>query len=200
LLLADGTGPTDLGLAFTNDTNTGFWRSGTDQVMWAAGGANQWYMDTSKYSPVTGDADDIGVGNTPVKSLYLSRSIQGGKTVTLTETTATDLVSIAVPDGEFVEYQIRWTAFASDGTDHQTVSGTNVVSCVNKADTETCASQSLHTDANAVSAGTFTCTDATGTGTNAVTFSLDCTSSLTQTTLDAYYRLDMLNPQTVTPQ
>lgn len=65
---------------------------------------------------------------------------------------------------------------------------------------ETCATSDVHADANAVSAGTLTCTETTSAGTNAVMFTLDCTSSLTQTTLDAYYRLDMLNPQTVTPQ
>ena len=150
--------------------------------------------------PSASDSKDMGLSSALWRTAYVTRSIQGAKTKTLTESSATDVVQIAIPNGDFADFEIRWTVFASDGTDHQTVTGHTAFSCVNKADTETCATADVYADINPVSAGTLTCTETTAAGTNAVMFTLNCVSSLTQTTLDAYYRLDMLNAQTVVPQ
>jgi len=150
--------------------------------------------------PSSSDSKDMGLSSALWRTTYVTRSIQGSKTKALTESSATDVVQIAIPNGDFADFQIQWTVFASDSTDHQTVTGYTAFSCVNKADTETCTTADIHADLNSVSAGTLTCTETTSAGTNAVMFTLNCVSSLTQTTLDAYVRLALLNSQTLTPQ
>jgi len=135
---------------------------------------------------------------------YFSRSIQGSKSKTLTEGAATSLIKIAVPQtagSNFADATIQWVVYAADATDTQTLRGADYVSAVNKAGVETCTRGAVGTAINAVSAGTLTCTPTCVVGlTDEVEFALNCTSSLTQTTLKAQYRADMMQPNTYTPQ
>jgi hypothetical protein len=166
------------------------------------GGTVWWYISaTGILYPNGDDGKDIGSASNKVKELYVSRSIQGSKVKALTEGSPTSVVQIAIPDEDFFEVTFRWAVFADDGTDHQILKGEYLLVCINKDGSEACTAGSNHADISNLSTGTLTCSESIDvSGSNAVIITLDCDSSLTQTTLDAYYRLDMLNPQTVTPQ
>lgn len=127
---------------------------------------------------------------------------QGRAIKTLTETSATSVVRIPVAAAAGVGGTVTFTVFASDATDHQTLTGVLQYAAVNKAGTETCATPTLTgTALNSVSTGTLTCTYACDTTpANAVDVQFNCTSSLTQTTLDIYYRVDALGASEPLPQ
>jgi hypothetical protein len=120
----------------------------------------------------------------------------------LTESAATSAVQIPVAAGAGVGGTITFTVFASDATDHQTLTGVLQYAAVNKAATETCATPTLTgTALNSVSTGTLTCTYACDTTpANAVNVQFNCVSSLTQTTLDLYWRLNALGASEPLPQ
>lgn len=146
----------------------------------------------------TTDATDLGRSAELFKSLYLSRSIQGSKTKALTESSATTVFTIALADKAVTSGTVMWAVHAADATNTQMVSNEFGFDCLNEADTEACTINNHGTDTDNTPTGTLTCTDAWAYGTNTASFTLDCVSSLTQTTLNAYVRLDMLVPQTVT--
>lgn len=126
-----------------------------------------------------------------------------GKAIkTLTETTATSLVRIPVAASAGTGGVLSFTVFAADATDQQTLVGMLYFSAVNKAGTETCATPTVAgTALNSVSSGTLVCTYACDTSpSNAVDIQLNCTSSLTQTTLEAYYKVDLTGPGQPGPQ
>jgi hypothetical protein len=154
--------------------------------------------------PKISDTYALGLTNLLWQHIYASRSLQGSKTKTLTESAATSLVKIAVPQtagSNFADARIEWVVYAADATDTQTLKGADYVSAVNKAGVETCTRGAVGTAINAVSAGTLTCTPTCVVGlTDEVEFALNCTSSLTQTTLKAQFRADMMQINTYTPQ
>lgn len=127
---------------------------------------------------------------------------QGRAIKALTEGAATSVVRIPVAASAGVGGIITFTAFAADASDQQTLTGVLQYAAVNKAATETCAVPTLTgTALNSVSAGTLTCTYACDTTpANAVDIQFNCTSSLTQTTLDLYWRLDALGASEPLPQ
>jgi hypothetical protein len=126
----------------------------------------------------------------------------GRATKTLTESAATNVFQFSIASGAGTGGTADFTAFASDATDHQTLSGTIQFSGVNKAGTETCATPTAEgTPLNSVSAGTLTCAFTADTSpTNACNVQFNCVSSLTQTTLEVYYRVNLVGPGQVTPQ
>jgi hypothetical protein len=128
--------------------------------------------------------------------------LSGRFIVTLTETTETSVVQIPVASGAGVGGQLQFTVFASDGTDHQTLAGSVYFSAVNKAGTETCSDPTIVGVAlNSNSSGTLTCLyTCDETPANAVNLQLDCTSSLTQTTLEAYATVILVGPGEPLPQ
>jgi hypothetical protein len=155
-------------------------------------------------NPIGSDSRLLGQSTLFWRDLYLSRVIQGSKSKTLSESSATSLVKIAVPQtagSNFADATVQWVVYAADATDTQVRSGSTYLAAVNKAGTETCTVSDVGTTTVAVSAGTLTCTSSCVTGlTDEVEFALNCVSSLTQTTLKAQYRSDMLQPNTYTPQ
>lgn len=115
-------------------------------------------------------------------------------TTTLTEASATAVATISVPQtvgSNFEHAVVEWAVYAADATPHyQLRVGNTYLAAVNKAGTETCTVGDIGTTVVAVSSGTLTCTTSCVTGlTDAVQFALACTSSLTQTTLEAYTRV-----------
>lgn len=120
----------------------------------------------------------------------------------LTEASNTSAFQVSIASGAGTGGTVDFTVFASDATDHQTLTGVLQFSGVNKGGTETCPTPTLTgTALNAVSAGTLTCTYAADTTpSNACNIQFNCTSSLTQTTLDLYYRVNLVGPGQVTPQ
>lgn len=125
----------------------------------------------------------------------------------LTESSATAIAQVSVASGAYTGGELRYTIFASDGTDHQARHGRINFSAVNKAGTETCVmapgtvDQTTDGNAGAISSGTLTyAITCTTTPTNGVQFEVSAVSSLTQTTLQAYYSIHLDGPGTVTPQ
>jgi hypothetical protein len=125
-----------------------------------------------------------------------------GRFINLTEGTATNVASIALPSGKVTGGTATLTVWASDGTDHQALTSEIRFSAVNKAGTLT-ATTSQTDGTTAASAGTLTVTyDATASGANLL-LRANATSSLTQTTLRCRLVITALNGddvQTVTPQ
>lgn len=109
-------------------------------------------------------------------------------TKTLTESSATGIVDIALTAGKVAGGRLIYTVEANDATDYQAITGYVGFSVVNKGGTLTSALSPI-TEATAVSAGTLTCTPTMVAGTNKVTASLNAVSSLTQTTLRVRWQL-----------
>ena len=116
---------------------------------------------------------------------------------TLTESSATGCVDIAVASGSVANGRFYYSIQANDATDYQAISGSVNWSVVNKAGTLT-AVLSTPVEANAVSSGTLTVTVTAATGTNKITISLNAVSSLTQTTLRAKWQLQHDGYATIT--
>jgi hypothetical protein len=179
----------------------------TTNIWFTPNNTSSWYMGNGGGGDLTpGVSDGIQIGSVTalVQNTFISRSIQGSKSKALTESSATAVTQIAVPQtagANYADATIEWVVYATDGTDSQTLKGSSYLTAVNKAGTETCTVGAVGTAINAVSAGTLTCSASCITGlTDVVQFALNCVSSLTQTTLTAQARLDMMQPNTVTPQ
>lgn len=115
-------------------------------------------------------------------------------TTTLTESSATPVATISVPQTAGSNSQhaiVEWSVYAADATPHyQMLVGSSYLAAVNKAGTETCTVGDIGSEVTAASSGTLACTASCVTGlTDVVQFALSCTSSLTQTTLEAYSRV-----------
>lgn len=128
-------------------------------------------------------------------------ALNAGAQKTLTESSATNFVQIAVASGTQVGGVIHYTLIANDATDYQTRAGTVAFAAVNKAGTETGAVGTAD-ETVAVSVGTLTNTFTIDTSpTNAINIQANAVSSLTQTTLAIRYWVEITGPAvTVTPQ
>jgi hypothetical protein len=121
-------------------------------------------------------------------SAFYERRRVVGVAKALTEGVATSVVQVAVASTTMTGFTVDWTVEATDDTDYQARRGSTYVAVVNKAGTETCTAGDIGTPVVAVSAGTLTVTTACSTSpTNAVDFTIDATSSLTQTALRVSY-------------
>jgi len=165
------------------------------------------------------DHDDLNLGDdySPWQA-----SIQTGvQSKTLTESSATSFVLVAVASDSFVGGKIEYTIDADDATDFQARSGEFIFTAVNKAGTvrcslarpqgsttvdnttDVCASSkgATHTCVSGESdalTNTFTCADSTS---NGLLLKANAVSSLTQTTLAIQYRVVITSgTPTVTPQ
>jgi len=132
----------------------------------------------------------------------------GGTRKTLTETTATSTIRIPVAAGAGAGGTFNYCVFASDATDQQQRCSRIKFSVTNKAAAETCglntdtavandASITETEDGNAasISAGTLTyAITCDVTPANAVDIQVNATSSLTQTTLEARYWVQLMGP------
>lgn len=120
----------------------------------------------------------------------VERDLIEGASKALTEGAATSVVQIAVDSDSSVGATVEWTVCANDATDRQCRRGRTYLAAVNKAGTETCTVGDVGTTVVAVSAGTLTVASGCSTSpSNAVDFTLDATSSLTQTSLTVTYRV-----------
>jgi len=128
--------------------------------------------------------------------------IRGELFKALTESAATSFVQIPVAAASFAAGQVVYTIFASDGTDHQTRTGSIYWGAVNKAAVETCgAPTEVGTSLANVSLGTLTVTwTCDTTPANAVNLQANAVSSLTQTTLRIYYKVILNGPGEPLPQ
>lgn len=126
-------------------------------------------------------------------------AILGAKTKTLTESSATGFVDIAVTAGQRISGEVIYEVYAADATDFQTITGRLRYAAVNKGGTTTVTVSEVGTQTTAVSAGTLTATNTAAGTTNKITLSCNAVSSLTQTTLEIRYRLDSVSTNAITP-
>lgn len=159
---------------------------------------------TASIVPNTGGSLSVGGTAATFRNLYLERLTQGSYVRALAEGSPTALFDLAVPQtagSNQADALVHWSVYATDGTETQLRRGSTYIAAVNKAGTETCTAGDVGTTVVAVSAGTLTCTSSCITSlTDVVEPALSCTSSLTQTTLNVYWRLDGMAIRTVTPQ
>lgn len=128
------------------------------------------------------------LGNT--QNTHVDRLVVAAKYVTLTESSATKVMTADVAAGEGAGGTLLYTIFASDGTDHQMRRGRVIWAAVNKAGTVTPVLGTPE-EAVAASAGTLTVTvTAVDNTANGVDFKLNAVSSLTQTSLYAWVSMD----------
>jgi hypothetical protein len=107
---------------------------------------------------------------------------------TLTESSATSVIDIAVATGTVTGGTLFYTIEANDGTEYQARRGQVTFSAVNKSGTPTAAIGTA-TETVAVSTGTLTCTPTVTTAAGKITLQLNAVSSLTQTVLRATWRV-----------
>ena len=149
--------------------------------------------------PGTTDVTKLGTPTFMWATAHLSRATLGSKTKTLTESSATGFVDIAVTAGQRISGEVIYEVYAADATDFQTITGRLRYAAVNKAGTTTVTVSEVGTQTTAVSAGTLTATNTAADTTNKITLSCNAVSSLTQTTLEIRYRIDSVSTNTITP-
>jgi hypothetical protein len=123
----------------------------------------------------------------------------GNLTKTLTESSATGFVEIAVAAGTVASVEIDYEVEANDATDYQVLSGTLRVNGVNKAGTLSLSIGEAGTQVTAASSGTLTCTNSVSAGTAKFVAEANCVSSLTQTVLRIKYFLRSAKAFVATP-
>lgn len=131
-------------------------------------------------------AHDKDQNVTNYQALGLS-GLSGGFRVTLTEAAATAIVQIPIPAATGLSGELIYTVFAKDGTNSQVRSGRVIFSVVAELTVETCVLGTPEELDNTPGVSTLTATIACDTTpANAVNITVNATSSLTQTTLEAY--------------
>jgi hypothetical protein len=194
LLFPDGA-PGAPSIAWASDADgsgTGFYRGAANNIYVVANGSASVRMNSGGILPVTTNAADFGTSALQWRTLYLAASLQGGATKTLAETSATGFVTITVPSSGACSGKAVYTVFAADATNTQAVSGELHFSAVaNSSGTVTAAAVSDQHTLNPVSSGTLTNTMTSTTAANSTTLLSNATSSLTQTTLEIRYRIEL---------
>lgn len=121
-------------------------------------------------------------------SSAVNRFIPNPTAKTIVDGSATSLFSVAIAAGTSIGGTILFDVFASDGTDHQNISGVATYSAVNKAGTTTrTITYVTGNEAKAVSSGTLTLAWTMTDDTNVTTIKLQPTGSLTETTYNVTY-------------
>lgn len=183
--------------------------AGTAGFRISTNGSDKWEVtSTGNMLPYTTDAYGVGTGNKLVNEVYVSRATIGYKTKTLTDASATAFVRIALPQtvgSNFTSGSILWQLHCDNGTTgtYADRAGQTVFTCNNIAGTEACvfdstAQQVTQAATYSFAAPTFTATG--GTDTVDLNVNADCGGVAGPTNMYIHYRLDMLLPQTVTPQ
>jgi len=171
-------------------------------------GTIRWTMASALFYPASSDTNDIGTSSSIIRELYLTRSIQGSKTKTIADASATAFVRIALPQtlgANFTSGTVLWQLHCDNGsvTTYADRAGQTVFTCNNISGTEACvfdatAQQVTQAATYSFAAPTFTATG--GTDTVDLNVNADCGGVVGPTNMYIHYRLDILDPQTVTPQ
>jgi hypothetical protein len=194
-------------LEFSSSPSTGLYYNGGN-VYVSIAGTGKYRFGATAFYPVTADSVDTGAATIPFKDSYLARSIQGSKSKALTAAAATEFVRVAIPQTALVNFaggKVYYQVYETDGTDMTTLKGEAQFNCVNKAGTEGCSAIADVQTAIYTSQGadTLTCAITAVTGlADMIGLAANCTDagSMAETSFTIYYRLDMLQPNTVTPQ
>jgi len=156
------------------------------------------YVDIT---PVPTDDESLGDDDQHWMHLYTSRGIQGAKTVSVDDETATDFALVAIADGEAAIGTVYFGAFA--GTSGASSMNSAYFACNNASDTETCDIDEIGTESQgSPGSDTIACTPAIDTDeTDAVMFAVTCDQEDDdEDAMTFYYRFDMLTINTITPQ
>lgn len=158
-------------------------------------------------APVNAEGVDIGQFNVFVRNMYVARAIQGFKTKTIADASATAFVRLALTQGlgaNFTSGYILWHLHCDNGsvTTYADRTGETVFSCNNISGTEACvfdsiAQQVTQAATYSFAAPAFTATG--GTDTVDINVNADCGGVAGPTNMYIHYRLNILDPQTVTP-
>jgi hypothetical protein len=165
--------------------------SGTDAVGYQINIRGGSGTGTGAGGPVILETALSGSTGTATNSMS-TRTYQNAKPVTLTESAATTIATIAVGSSKYVGAKLFVTVNADNATDFQAQSSTLVVNAVNKAGTVTPTITQVD-GTTAASTGTLTATYTVTTSGNNVIIQCNALSSLTQTTLDAKWSIETLN-------
>jgi hypothetical protein len=179
----------------TVKTGTGTQRAmqiNTNSLTVQIAGASRWQLNNTALVPANDNTLDLGsTASQRFRTAYIATSIQAGAVKTLPETTATGFVTLAIANSNGCAGKAVYTVFAADATNTQIVSGELFFSAVStNAGAVTAAISDQH-NLNPVTSGTLTNTMTNTTGTNLLTLLANATSSLTQTTLEVRYRIEM---------
>lgn len=118
------------------------------------------------------------------------RFVANGAAKTIVDGSATSLFDVACAAGAVAGGTIHFLVRASDGTDHQVISGLATYGCVNKAGTLTLTiTYVTANEAKAVSSGTLTLAFTFVTGASKGTVKVQPTGSLTETTYTIEYNV-----------
>lgn len=148
------------------------------------------WIHTNDVSPTTRYGAYSAAGQ--VHSLYTG----------LTESAASNVVQITVAAGAVIGGVFHYSVYAADATNHQIRKGRIIFSAVNEAGTETCVLGTVEEIDNTPT-GTLTATVTCDTSpSNAINLQLNAVSSLTQTSLRAFFHveLDGAAPSEILPQ
>lgn len=144
-------------------------------------------------STIDAVGDDTNVAlilRAKVAGASVQRFVGNGAAKTIVDGSATALFDVACAAGEMSGGTIHFLVRASDGTDHQALSGIATYACVNKAATLTLTvTYVAANEAKAVSSGTLTLAWTFVTGTGKGTIKLQPTGSLTETTYTVEYNV-----------
>lgn len=194
-LFSDGTAAAP-SIAWASDADgsgTGLYRSGANDISFAINGSQAWLINNLfNLTPGATNTRDIGSTSLQLNDSFFSKSIQGSRTKTLVETSATGFVTIAVANSTAIAGRVVYSIRASDATDAQGLTGELFFSAVaTSAGAVTAAISDQHI-LNPVSTGTLTNTMTNTTAANLITLLANATSSLTQTTLRIDYRVELM--------
>lgn len=124
---------------------------------------------------------------------YTERGRVIGKYVTLTESSATTILTIPVPATNYVGLAATITIYATDGTDHQSKTSRILVDAIAKTTTITPTLTQVD-NTTAASAGTLSCTyTVADNGSNVLALKANAVSSLSQTVLRAHIVVTAIN-------
>jgi hypothetical protein len=153
--------------------------------------------------PSVGDTRQLGDSSNTWTSAYLSRSIQGSRSKTLTDTAAAaSFVRIAVPTNGFAGGEVIYTATSTDGSAILATTSSCVFSATDIGGTVIAGAPNCRTPSTSYTrANTLVCTISGAISTTNYDLQASCTDDKAAAqTVTLYYRLDMPQPNTVTPQ
>ena len=158
-------------------------------------------VENGQIAPETNQGTFLGSVASPWKGAYIGAAgVQSGYFKDLTNNTATAFVKVAVASGSYAGGVIHYTVTATDGTDRQSTSGLLPFSAVNKAGTITLTLSSATATAQALSGGTDAVSFDSTTTSSDFTIRVTSNTSLTTTSHQINYRMDMPIINTVTTQ
>lgn len=140
--------------------------------------------DTMQYKTLAATTKVVSLTDTN----SVNRFIPNPTAKTIVDGSATSLFEVAVAAAAACAGVVFYSIFASDGTDHQALTGTVTYAAVNKAGTTTVTvTNTTAPEAKAVSSGTLTTAWTGVDSTNKITVKVQPTGSLTETAYTVIY-------------